>query len=34
MAQEAKMAELKATTYVDRKPQASPANIESPKRLV
>lgn len=34
VAAEAKMAELKATTHVDRKPQASQAGIESPKRLV
>lgn len=34
VATEAKLAELKASTYVDRKPQASQAGIESPKRLV
>lgn len=34
IADDVKMAELKATTHVDRKPQASQAGIESPKRLV
>lgn len=34
MRQEAKLAELRVNTYVDRKPQATAAGIESPKRLV